>query len=435
MPQKRFLLLVALVALLSCLSIGILNLLVDPFGIYRVVDLRSVDKPERVSHIRLVKAYDLRRIRPSAIVLGTSRCDIGIRMTHTGWDSAAQPRYNLGLDGATTHELYAYLLHAQTLHPLRQVVLGLDASQLSMNPSGWEPDFDEELLDAPGKPWRHVASRVAQLRILFNTEAALASFRTIARQDQKAQDWFGPDGQERGEIMFRSLGQEFAEDGPGEYFAANDRRLAGFQLDAGPPENPLRRGAGDQPDLGSLEYVRKIIAFCRASGVDLRIFITPMHAHLIEIAIALNEWRQFEEGKRALVRMLADDEANRHTGAPPYALWDFTGYSAVTTEPVPPPGSWWEMAYYWDSSHFKDRVGDWVLDRLFGVVDLKDPLPKDFGTKLTLDNIDLVQAKIRSDGDKYRVDHPNDVATIRTMVAEVHRQLLARGRVEIVESE
>jgi len=43
-------------------------------------------------------------------------------------------------------------------------------------------------------------------------------------------------------------------------------------------------------------------------------------------------------------------------------LWDFSGYSSVTTEALPASGSHAEMEFYWDSSHFKDIVGDFVLD-------------------------------------------------------------------------
>jgi hypothetical protein len=64
-------------------------------------------------------------------------------------------------------------------------------------------------------------------------------------------------------------------------------------------------------------------------------------------------------------------------------LWDFSGYSSVTTEALPELGSRAEMRFYRDSSHFKDVVGDFVLDRLFGLSHPRRPVPLDFGVRLT----------------------------------------------------
>jgi hypothetical protein len=411
-------------ALVCCLGIAALNLIVDPFGIYRLVDVRGFNnyKPERNSHVRLFKAYAIRRVRPSAIVLGTSRCDVGISTTHPGWDPGATPRYNLGLDGATTHEMYAYLCHAQAIHPLRQVVLGLDAWQLTTLPSGVSGDFDEDLLDGP-ELWRGLTNRLAELRILFNADTALADYRTVQSRGQPREDSFGPDGHRLGEVLYRKELWQFINQGPGAYFAAIDRREIGFKFNRG-AGHQQRRGSNEaHKNLGSLEYVRKIIGFCRAAGVDLRIFTTPAHAHQMEISNALGEGPMIAAGKRNLARMVAED-AREHPGARRFTLWDFSEYSSVTTEPVPPPGSWWEMAYYWDSSHFKERVGNWILDRMFEVKEPEDPPPADFGAELTIDNVDLVEARIQEGGENYRAKHPDDVAAIRTMVSDARRDLV-----------
>ena len=86
------------------------------------------------------------------------------------------------------------------------------------------------------------------------------------------------------------------------------------------------------------------------------------------------------------------------------------------------------MAYYWDSSHFKEAVGDWSLDRLFGI---ENGVPEAFGIKLTAENIDRALERIRADRAKYRREHPEDVAGIRAMVADVYRQVPPPLRVSI----
>ncbi|MBO0738160.1 MAG: hypothetical protein J2P48_16560 [Alphaproteobacteria bacterium] len=419
-------------ALALCLATAGLNLVVDPFGIYRIATLRGFNayKPAEYDRVRLLKAFEVERVRPRAVVLGTSRSHIGIRVSASGWDTGAEPRYNLAFDGATTHEMYAYLLHAQAARPLREVVLGLDSWQLKTNPSGVRPDFDPSLLDVPDDPLRHVETRIARLRLLFNADTTMASLRTLTSQDPTAPDWLAADGQRLGDAFFHRPGARFSTAGPGAYFWDVDRKELGFKLDRGPPAHLRPGSASPNPDRSSLDYVGSIIAFCRANHIDLRIFITPAHAHQMEISAIIGEWPKIEAGKRALVRMLQEDAA-WHPGAQPFPLWDFSGYSAVTIEPVPRPGSRREMSYYWDSSHFKADVGDWILDRLFGTAEPPRPVPPDFGMRLTPDNIDAAIARDRVEEARYSREHPGDVARIRALVDEVYRRIPPAQRVEI----
>src|SRR4029077_18124899 len=107
--RARRLTLIGVVAALSlCAAIGLINAVVDPYGIFRWIDLPGFNayKPAHETHVRLFKAFDVIRVRPRAIVIGTSRSDIGLRMSHPGW--TIEPRYNLALDGATGEEMYAY---------------------------------------------------------------------------------------------------------------------------------------------------------------------------------------------------------------------------------------------------------------------------------------------------------------------------------------
>ncbi len=65
---------------------------------------------------------------------------------------------------------------------------------------------------------------------------------------------------------------------------------------------------------------------------------------------------------QARTRRAAGRRRGTTLDAPSIPLWDFSGYSSVTTETLPASGSHAEMEFYWDSSHFKDIVGDFVLD-------------------------------------------------------------------------
>ena len=118
----RYCWIAATTAALLVAAVVAVNLVVDPFGVYRLVVLEGVNayKPAVPTRVRLVKAYEVRRLRPRGIILGTSRSHVGLRPSHDGWDPAARPVYNLAFDGATTKEMYHYLLHAHAVQPLRQ---------------------------------------------------------------------------------------------------------------------------------------------------------------------------------------------------------------------------------------------------------------------------------------------------------------------------
>ena len=83
------------------------------------------------------------------------------------------PRYNLAFDGATTHEMYAYLLLTQAIQPLKKVVTGAHVAA-GTAPSGVRPDFDPTLLDEAGIG-RPSAQRLSRLRIAFSVDGAVAS--------------------------------------------------------------------------------------------------------------------------------------------------------------------------------------------------------------------------------------------------------------------
>ncbi len=420
MPDPRRYLAVAAAAAAALLAAVMgANAVVDPFGTFGAPAVRglNLNKPAAHRRVRLAKAYDVRRLAPAAIVLGTSRSHVGLRMTHPGW--SASPRYNLAFDGATTHEEYAYLVHAQAVHPLSQVVLGLDTWQLSNVPSTVRAGFYPEVLRDGGALDR-VRLLAADARLLASLDTLSASLDTLRAQDWADPEWLAPDGQRLGEVFFRRAGEMFHDVSPRAYFEANDREEIGWRAPPPAPSPGAAVAAPAPPDDGSLAWVRRTIEFCRAHAIDLRIFITPAHARQLEIAAAAGEWSGIEAGKRALVAALADDAA-RHPGAAPIPLWDFSGYGPVTTEPLPRPGGG-EMRWYWDSSHFKEIVGDWVLDRVLGAVDPRSgPPPSGFGVRLGPENVDAALAAIRADRDAYRRRNAGEVGALELLVVRTLR--------------
>ena len=77
-----------------------------------------------------------------------------------------------------------------------------------------------------------------------------------------------------------------------------------------------------QPDT-PFDYIARIVEFCRAESIALRLFLTPAHAHQLEIAALVGEWPKIEGGKRALTELIAAD-AQAHPDERPFRLYDLT---------------------------------------------------------------------------------------------------------------
>lgn len=163
--------------------------------------------------------------------------------------------------------------------------------------------------------------------------------------------------------------------------------------------------------------------FHARSGDHFAEVITPAHAHQYEIASAAGAWPGIQEGKRRLVRLLADTRAKRPDSLP-ITLWDLSSYSSVTTEALPAAGSTQEMRFYWDSSHFKVGVGDYVLTRIFGVPLPGGAVPAEFGRPLTPDTVERVLAAQTRAQAAYRARDTGNARHLRALVA---RRLGATG--------
>lgn len=74
------------------------------------------------------------------------------------------------------------------------------------------------------------------------------------------------------------------------------------------------------------------------------------------------------------------------------------------------------MKYYWDSSHFKENVGNMVLDRMLGTEPENHEIPGDFGVRLSPHNIEAVITQLNENQKKYRQNNRQEIKTIQMWV-------------------
>jgi hypothetical protein len=123
-----------------------------------------------------------------------------------------------------------------------------------------------------------------------------------------------------------------------------------------------------------------------AEGTDLRMFVTPVHAVVRVLQQGLGIGERYEFWLKELVRINKEEVAL--AGKPPLPPWDFSGPSTITREPIPAAADLTPMRWFWEHSHYRKVTGDLVLDRALGHSEREQPLPADFGVRLTGTNVD-----------------------------------------------
>lgn len=113
----------------------------------------------------------------------------------------------------------------------------------------------------------------------------------------------------------------------------------------------------------TLASLKALVELARKDNIHLTFFINPIH----RTSYLGTNLPLFFEFKRRLAEL---------TG-----YWDFSGLNSITTNNY----------YFYESSHFRDRVGDMMLSRMFGYPKVR--VPGDFGDYVTSDT---VEAHIRA---------------------------------------
>jgi tetratricopeptide (TPR) repeat protein len=377
-------------------------------------------------------------LQPGSVVLGTSRVEVGIDPRHPGWDPGNGPVYNLGLAGSGLKEIYLTLQHAVHASPrLHLAIVGLDF--LVFNAHREAVVFGTEVLGFDAKRLLLLPDDSCQksfshdLGLFLGTEGLAYSLATIRKQMPQSDidnpvsghlmSWlalYDRDGYRGGSYeraqRANNLHQGFRVwfDGASGREADQEKYYVSRIWRPAPEERYCFERDGK---LNTISLFREIVDFARRSHIDVKFFVNPIHARML---VALQEaglWPQYEDWKRQLVRVLADEaSANRVS---PFPLWDFSGINTVTTEVVPPPHDLTEMKWWWEPSHYRSSAGDFMLDRILGYKDQVRTIPDDFGVLLTPQNIDAWTLRTREGVHEFVRTVPGEVQIVRDTIEPI----------------
>ncbi|MEB3828329.1 hypothetical protein [Phormidium sp. CCY1219] len=354
------------------LTVGLFNAGIDPYGVMNSPEILGLNrlKTQKFNHVRLFKAIAVTRVEPKTLLLGSSRSDLGLDPNHPALN--AESAYNLALVGPNMYEVKRYFDHAIANQPeVKTVILGLDFFMFNQFKNN-QADFSETRLE------KETLMPKEFLNVTFSLGATRSSLETIQSSlNADANFLYQPNG-------LRYVYENEPERPITEEFA---NMMGGFME----REGYYKEYELSQEFLGAL---RDLVEIAKSRDIELKLFISPAHAAQWETLRLAGLWPEFEQWKREVVKI-----------AP---VWDFSGYNSITTESIDR-----EMNYYWDSSHYRESVGDLIINRLFDYQTEK--VPSDFGVVIDAESVESHLQNIRRDREAWVTHHPEVVRWVKEL--------------------
>lgn len=390
---KRYLTFVASLFALLVGALLLFNLVVDPYDIYRLINLEDygVIKNGKYDKARLAKAHAIASAAPTVIALGTSRTEWGVRMNHPVFADRGGPSYNLGIPGGSVYELQRYLEFAQAQAPLDTVVFGLDFFS-----------FNERRITNGAFSEQRLAGRLAIYREKIATVVSIDTFVDSVETIVDRSVWQNYTFDERGQASDASI---LGKINRTSFFDTLWSNAWSFIRRTHPNSFDRFGISANEPPGGSLAAYRAILRSCLANEVRLYLYISPTHA-LKNLEIdSVGLWHVYEQWKRDLLRIYVEETAR--AGKPLAPVWDFADVGTVNQEPVPTrENKDYRMEFFWNGGHYNKELGDRMLSKLANCQTPAEGCNDDFGTPLTPDTLETSLARIRSRLKVYALEHP-----------------------------
>ena len=351
------------------------NAVVDPHGRLLLVDKTGFNELKLTVPFdnRTGKALALRQCDYDTIILGTSRAESGIAVDQPPFDAART--YNAALKAATMYEMRRLVEYALQYRSLRRVVIGLDFVSFNEHAISFD-DFDDSPLASP-------PSAGSLVRYLL-------SWRSLR------ESWVDLKLNRSGRWKKCISTGERAES----QRTTSIRKAFDFIL--------KRYASGQYWDFvvgeNHFDNLQSVLAQLDAAGVEVQGFISPMHVMHQELLREMDYIDEFDNWKRRLVLIFES--------YPNAALWDFSGYSEITTERVPADEDA-DLRWYTDSSHYRQPVGNFIITKMNG---LPESVAPDFGVRLGRDNIESVIEAAETASTQYRQLNPDEIRRMQEML-------------------
>jgi hypothetical protein len=355
------------------LGLGATVVAVDPYSLYGSPRIEGFNRWKTRFFWR---QYDAKprlamAMRPRHLVIGTSTAGSSLRPDHEVF--RGEPAFNYALAGSTPRLQSMAFSHMAKTGDLRSLILCVDFFAYNAFMDQWafrQFEYAVAHVRTPAERWRQ-ARRMLESRLagaLRQGSVADAAATVMEQQrpgvggeyrDIRADGyWRNPRPLGTPQItLFTRVESQYLGQG---WFPAPARRFA-FE---------------DGHGRSTIDEFRQILRRARDEGLQVDVAIMPFHARLAEAMHGAGLWDDFEELKRRLV-MVSSEPGTEWSGL---RIWDFSGYSGITTEQVKNAPA--DARWFGDAIHPSESTGDLMLLRMRGTPESAKQVPADFGRRL-----------------------------------------------------
>ena len=346
-------------------AVGSFNVLVDPLGVFgspRVAGLNAL-KPHLEHDRELTHWMGARRLCSKTGIFGNSRAEIGFDPASPVLLAHGLPAYDHAIPGTSADLSYRQLKWLQEAGCMPGTIfLGVDFFDFL----GAGPAPAMRVLDAAPAP-RIDGNFVGQ--DVLSLTGLQDSIETLAIQHA------------RHPATLTERGFD-----PLDNYVAEVERNGAYALFRQKAQDNIRNWGRQPPRIqptggGVCDTEQGIDAFVsRARAADAKVYLViyPYHAETRLIVERLGLGGLFAEWKKRMVGLAARHQVPGHS----IEVWDFSGLSPQTLEPIPPPDDrGTQLHWFWEAGHFKKALGDVALARMLGDAN-------GFGLRLDTANVD-----------------------------------------------
>lgn len=347
---RKYLLVLGATTFLVLAASAAFNWVMNPYHVFDPPVWQGVNdrQPFLHSQERFYKACAVIRQQPQTVILGSSRADIGLSPQHPGWTE--RPVFNFGIAGASLEAVARHFEHAVAVAPVKKAVIMLDYASAETRPEA-RPAERDPWLDHLQDGSRHSRTAARLHLALLSWSTTSTGIKTLCTR--RADNVQLPDGQLDNHDCWRRL-QEKQHANPRWNWETN------FALGLIPFSGRLSVGR-------QWAHLQHIFDLAAQHDVEVTYVISPTHDLLWQRCIA-------EEGMETVLAWRAEllqqaHEGSRRLGRPMPVIWDFAlaegaGMSpaALMKEMKSHPDH--TLPLYLECSHFTQRLGDRLLDRV-----------------------------------------------------------------------
>lgn len=336
---------------------------------------------------RLRTAYSLLHSKAKGLILGSSTAST-LNLDHPGWKDEAQPLIYANNSYAMFYENLRIFQHAQAIQPLKQVVFDLFFDN-NININTHMTDFSEERL------YTNIENKTTPLpiyifKLLPDIHEALFSEAALG-------------------YISDSIMIKLKIDGPR------------FQLPEPPTPEIARKKYQEtfQPNYSACKHYPKnrekiidrmkiFLSTARENQTELKMFTSVFHAKRMRNIQGKSCWMPYKQWLTDLVTLVTENN-KFHPNETQFELWGFSQYNAMTTEAIRPLNkkNKSDMKWFIDGVHYRQNLGNLIMDRMFDHKDPRREIPDGFGVLLTEENLADYFKELENGLERYKKEYPS----------------------------